>query len=68
MVIASQINDVGDIIFKIKPCKSFINRNAPRLGAAAEAYFLDSSVGSLKEDGESDELKNCAFYFFVPGL
>lgn len=66
MKLAAQLNDNGDIVFRIKPDKGFLNKNAPRLN---NDELIDMFEDTEKEenDDEREPIRNCSFFYFTPG-
>jgi hypothetical protein len=65
----AQLNDHGDMIFRIKPNKNFLKREDHKLKAQIQKYInysSDDGEESSCDEGAQEDIKNCAFFFFVP--
>ena len=72
IMILPQLNDHGDMMFRIKPHKSFIKRNRAIFDAAVLEHFAKNTDSNDSENdsgnkGEEESLNNCSFFFFIPG-
>jgi hypothetical protein len=64
-----QLNDNGDVIFRLRPEKTFLQRKAPHLGNEELLEMFDEESGREEDEEEHkrEPLRHCSIFFFTPG-